>query len=386
MMAGMKDLARIRWEAVVRRDAHVDGVFVYAVRTTGIYCRPSCSSRRPRPENVEYFATPIEAKSAGYRACQRCRPDHSRETDPAVTAIVQVCRWFESSDDGRTIEKVARQFGWSDRHLRRLFRSVLGVSVGGYRRAVRQAALGTALRREVSVAHAVYQAGYGSAPAFYGDGAPRLGMSVRSYREGGSGQALHYTVFPTTVGHVLAAATERGVAVVYIGQHEGDLEAQLHREYPSAYVTRDDARLVSIARAIQDATQGQGAAGQVPLDLRGTAFQARVWDAIRQIPAGSTRSYHDVAKAIGAPASARAVAQACGRNPAAILVPCHRVIGQDGQLRGYRWGLTIKRALLAAEAHAAADRARAGSLQAKGGSDHEEEQHEQGGHPDRLSH
>ncbi len=385
MMAGMKDLATIRWEAVQRRDARMDGVFVYAVRTTGVYCRPRCSARRPRPDNVEYFTTPMEAESAGYRACQRCHPDQGREADPVVTAIVEVCRWFEASDDGRTIAEVARQFGWSDRHLRRLFQSVLGVSIGSYRRAVRQAVLRTALRGEASVARAIYEAGYGSAQAFYDDGAPRLAMPVRSYQAGGSGQALRYTAFPTAVGHVLAAATERGVAVVYIGEHEGDLVSRLHREYPAAKVCRDDARLQGIARTIQHATRGQGDPGQVPVDLRGTAFQARVWDALRRIPSGSTRSYGDVAKAIGAPSSARAVAQACARNPAAILVPCHRVIGQDGQLGGYRWGRAIKRALLAAEAHPTVDRTRHDSPQAIGsehaeGVEHEEETHEEETH------
>lgn len=352
MLSYMNELTDLYWRAVERRDPHLDGVFVYAVRTTGVFCRPGCPSRRPLRANVEFFASSAHAAQAGFRPCQRCHPDQGREADPAITTVVAVCRWLEAEDDGRNVDDLARQFGWSERHLRRLFQRVMTVSIGSYRRAVRHAAVRTTLRAEMDVTDAFYEAGYGSARAFYEDGARRLGMSVRSYRSGGRGQSLRYTVFPTAVGRVLAASTPHGIAAVYIGVQDEALVAQLQREFPAAHLERDDEGLAEAHHLIAAATRGEGDASHLPVDLAGTAFQARVWEALRQIPPGETRSYAEVAAAMGMPSAARAVAGACARNPAAIVVPCHRVIRRDGRLAGYRWGTNKKGILLEAEAKA----------------------------------
>ncbi|MFI5036697.1 MAG: bifunctional transcriptional activator/DNA repair enzyme AdaA [Acidimicrobiales bacterium] len=345
----MGQLDDARWRAVEGRDDRRAGVFVYGVNTTGVYCRPGCAARRPRRENVTFFPTPGAARAAGFRACRRCRPDASGEADPAVAAVVTACRRLES-DGVASVVALAGELGYSERHLRRLFAEVVGVSIGGYARAVRSDRARAALRRGSSVTDAVADAGYGSYRAFYEHGAPRLGMAPGRYREGGRGERIAYTSVATPLGVVVAASTAAGVCSVRLGPDEAVLTKLLADEFRNALLERDDEGLRELALVLAGAVRGERDAGRLPLDVAGTAFQIRVWEALRRIPAGETRSYSQVALEIGAPRAVRAVGSACGANPVAIAVPCHRVVRRDGSLGGYRWGVAAKARLLAAEA------------------------------------
>ncbi len=347
---GVDDLAEARWRAVEARDGRLAGVFVYAVRSTGVYCRPGCGARRPLRRNVEFFATPADAVGAGYRACRRCCPERDQIGDPAVASVVAVCRWLEHPEPDRDLAAFAAGLGWSERHLRRRFSEVVGVPVGSYLRAQQADRVRAALRAGMPVADAAYEAGYGSSRAFYDHGARRLGMTPARYRSGGAGERIGYTSTVTPIGVVVAASTARGVCAVRVGSSEAALVAEVAAEFPGALVERDDGGLADIALVLAGAVRGGEDATLLPVDLRGTAFQVRVWEALRAIPGGQTRSYSEVAAGIGSPAAVRAVAGACAANPAALVVPCHRVVRQDGSLGGYRWGIVTKQALLGAEA------------------------------------
>jgi AraC family transcriptional regulator of adaptative response/methylated-DNA-[protein]-cysteine methyltransferase len=346
----MDDVAEARWRAVQGRDGRLTGPFVYAVVTTGIFCRPGCGARRPLRANVEFFATPADAVGAGYRACRRCRPDCDPAGDPALASVIAVCRFLERPDADAHLGPVAADLGWSERHLRRRFSQVVGVSVGSYLRAQQAERVRSALRAGMGVTEAALEAGYGSSRAFYAHGASRLGMAPARYRSGAGGERIGYTSVGTPIGVVVAAATARGVCAVRVGADEAALVAELAAEFPDAALARDDARLAEVAAALAGAVRGDADATALPVDLQGTAFQVRVWEALRAIPTGQTRSYSQVAAGIGAPTAVRAVAGACAANPAALVVPCHRVLRQDGSLGGYRWGVGTKRALLSAEA------------------------------------
>lgn len=347
----MEDLVEARWRAVENRDARLAGLFVYAVRSTGVYCRPGCGARRPLRRNVEFFATPADAVGAGYRPCRRCAPEQGRAVvDPSMASVIAVCRWLEHPDPHGDLAALAAALGWSERHLRRRFSEVVGVPVGSYLRAQQAERARTALRAGVPVTAAVFDAGYGSARAFYEHGASRLGMSPARYRSGGPGERIAYTSMITPIGVVVAASTSRGVCALRVGPAEDLLVAGIAAEFPAAVIERDDDRLSEVAAVLAGAVHGHTDAAALPVDLRGTAFQVRVWEALRGIPSGRTRSYSEVASDIGAPKAVRAVAGACATNPAALVVPCHRVVRRDGSLGGYRWGTAAKQALLAAEA------------------------------------
>ena len=350
------DLDDARWLAVAQRSVAADGLFVYAVRSTGIYCRPTCPARRPLRRNVTFFPTAAEAAAAGFRACRRCRPEQGRDADPATAAVITACRRLETCGAPVSLADLSRGLGWSPRHFRRMFKALTGVTPSAYARAQKAERARVALQSGAAVTEAVIDAGYGSVRAFYEHGAPRLGSSASSYRAGSPGVRVQYSVIETALGSVLVAATEAGVCAVRIGACEEDLLAELTAEFPQASVSCDDDGLapvtdvVAVLAAGRPAGDGGSAAAGIGLDLRGSVFQVQVWEALRTIEAGSVRSYAEVAAQIGRPDAARAVGSACAANPVALLVPCHRVLRSDGTLGGYRWGIDAKARLLAAEA------------------------------------
>jgi AraC family transcriptional regulator of adaptative response/methylated-DNA-[protein]-cysteine methyltransferase len=318
------------------------------VSATGIYCRPSCPSRRPARDRVAFFDSPGEAQAAGYRACRRCAPDRG-ETE--TRRRVRKAREYLDRHAGEavTLERLARAVGASPFHLQRSFKQLVGVSPRAYSAEVRLQRLKDGLRQGDSVTRATYRAGYSSPSRAHGEAKARLGMTPSDYRRGGEGIRVRYTVLPTSTGTLLVAATDRGVCSVALGDSRAPLEAALRREYPAAALEPDDRELARWAEAVVRRIEGESEP-EVPLDPRGTAFQRRVWEALRRIPRGSTRTYGEIARAIGRPGAARAVASACAGNPIAVVVPCHRVVREDGRPGGYRWGLERKRRLLAREA------------------------------------
>jgi AraC family transcriptional regulator, regulatory protein of adaptative response / methylated-DNA-[protein]-cysteine methyltransferase len=345
----MEDLNEVRWNAVQSRDAAMAGCFIYAVTTTGVYCRPGCGARRPLRTNVEFFSTNDEARAAGYRACMRCRPDEARRVDPTTDAVIATCREIERTCGGFDVANFASQLGYSEGHLRRRFRVVVGVSLASYVRECQLERVRETLRDADSVTEAIFEAGYNSVSAFYERGAPRLGMTPARYRDGARDEVIRYTTVGTPLGVVLAASTERGICVIRVGRDETLLVKEVIAEFPRARINRDDDGLRDVAIVLASAVRGEADAGVLPLDLLGTAFQIRVWESLRAIPVGETRTYSDVAQQIGSPRAVRAVASACAANPAALAIPCHRVVRRDGSLGGYRWGLDVKEALLLAE-------------------------------------
>jgi AraC family transcriptional regulator of adaptative response/methylated-DNA-[protein]-cysteine methyltransferase len=345
----MNDLNDVRWSAVESRDATMTGCFVYAVTTTGIYCRPGCGSRRPLREHVHYFSTARDAQVAGYRSCKRCRPDQADAVDSMTNAVITTCREIERTHGECDVAVLAADVGYSEGHLRRSFRKLVGVSLVSYVREHQLERVRETLRDADSVTEAIFEAGYRSASAFYERGAPRLGMTAAQYREGARDEVIRYTTVETPVGIVLAASTERGICSIRVGQEVELLVEGLFDEFPRASINRDDDGLRDVAIVLASAVRGEGDAGVLPLDLEGTAFQIRVWESLRSIPVGETRTYSDVAQQIGSPRAVRAVASACAANAAALAIPCHRVVRRDGSLGGYRWGLDVKEALLLAE-------------------------------------
>lgn len=339
------------WEAVLARDRARDGAFVYAVRTTGVYCRPSCPSRRPRREHVAFFAAPADAERAGFRACARCGP--TAPAGRAAAAVAAAAAFLEAHLDERvTLAALARRVGLSPFHLQRAFRRALGLSPRAFQEARRLARFKAAVRGGASVGEATYAAGFGSARGLYQSARAGLGMTPAAYRRGGRGERVRFATAPTAAGALLVAVTDRGVCAVSLGDDDAALERALRRELPAAEVARDDGGLAAWLSAIARQVEG-GPPADVPLDLRGTAFQLRVWRALREIPPGETRSYGALAAAVGDPRAARAVARACASNRLAVVVPCHRVVPAAGGPGGYRWGTPRKRALLEAEAAAA---------------------------------
>jgi AraC family transcriptional regulator of adaptative response/methylated-DNA-[protein]-cysteine methyltransferase len=338
------------WHAIASRDARRDGQFVYGVRTTHIYCRPSCASRQPRRDHVEVFAAPTSAEQAGYRACKRCEPALAVAPDRGAALVQRACTFIDAHlDSTLSLAAIARAAHGSPAHVQRTFTRVLGISPRAYVAAKREHRLRGALRTGHSVGRAVFEAGYGSSRPVYGSATAPLGMTPVTYRTGGAGATIRYTVVASPLGQLLVAATDRGVCSVRLGDDAAELEAGLRSEFAAARFERAPGAPRAWVTAIRAALSGRGGSDAVPVDVRATAFQRRVWDALRRIPAGETRTYSEVAKSVGSPRAVRAVAHACAVNPVAIVVPCHRVIRTGGALAGYRWGIDRMRALLAAE-------------------------------------
>lgn len=339
-----------RWQAVLNRNGAADGAFVYAVQSTGIYCRPSCPSRRPRRDRVSFFALPEAAEHAGFRACKRCHPEQAAIRDPHVEIVRRVCRAIAATPEGPlTLAGLSADVNLSPFHLQRIFKRVMGITPKQYADAARTARLKDDLRSGEAVTSALYGAGYGSSSRLYERADAHLGMTPAVYRKGGAGMQITYTVVPCALGSLLVAATERGVCAVTLGDDAETLTAGLRREYPSARIHEDATHLSEAVEAILHHLAGEQPHLDLPLDIRATAFQWRVWEALREIPYGDTRSYREIAQAIGQPTASRAVAQACGHNPVALAIPCHRVVREDGSLGGYRWGVERKRTILARE-------------------------------------
>jgi AraC family transcriptional regulator of adaptative response/methylated-DNA-[protein]-cysteine methyltransferase len=339
-----------RWRAVLERDRRGDGRFVFAVRSTGIYCRPSCPARRPRRSQVAFFDRPDAAEQAGFRACRRCRPREAGAADPQAALVRRVCRLIdEGGEEGWRLPALAEAAGVSPRRLMRTFKQALGVSPRQYAEARRLAAFKRRLKKGDSVTTALYDVGFGSSSRLYEDVQGRLGMTPSTYRRGGRGLSLRYTIAASPLGRLLVAATDRGVAAVSLGDSDVRLQEALRTEYPAAEVSRDDAALETWVAAVLGQLAGTASREDLPLDVQATAFQHRVWQELRAIPRGQTRSYSEIARRLGRPRAARAVARACASNPVALVVPCHRVVEAGGGLGGYRWGVERKRALLAQE-------------------------------------
>ncbi|MFN8499113.1 MAG: bifunctional DNA-binding transcriptional regulator/O6-methylguanine-DNA methyltransferase Ada [Anaerolineae bacterium] len=344
------------WQAVQTRDSAFDGQFVYGVRSTGIYCRPTCPSRRPRRDNVAFFSAAAEAERQGFRACRRCNPRGDDAPNPHAALVQDICRYIDAHlDEALTLEALGGQFHLSPYHLQRTFKAVMGISPRQYAEARRLDAVKVGLREEETVSMALYEAGYGSTRGLYERSSSQLGMTPGAYRRGGQGMVIHTAIVDSPLGRLLIGATERGVCSVCLGDEDTKLTAALRAEYPAAHIEEDGLAMDEVVAAFLRYLAGQTPSLDLPVDVQATAFQWRVWQALRAIPAGETRSYSDVAEAIGQPTAARAVARACATNPVALVVPCHRVVREDGGMGGYRWGVERKRALLEQEAHALAD-------------------------------
>ena len=341
-----------RWAAVLDRDPRFDHEFVYAVRSTGIYCRPTCPSRRPRREQVTFFGAPQEAEHAGFRACHRCHPDRNGTSTQDVVA--RVCRYLEQNAERRiTLGELSRISGYSAFHLQRMFKKALGISPRQYAAGHRLQDLKSRLRQGYNVTAATYEAGYGSSSRIYETANGRLGMTPATYGRGGAGVEIRYATAACPLGRVLVAATGRGVCAVQFGDSDRQLQRELREEFPAAEIRPAGADLRAWVREVVNAAAGRQPHPGVPLDLQCTAFQRQVWEALLRIPYGSTRSYQQIAADIGHPKAARAVARACATNPVAVLIPCHRVVRGTGAMGGYRWGVERKQKLLARERRAA---------------------------------
>jgi AraC family transcriptional regulator, regulatory protein of adaptative response / methylated-DNA-[protein]-cysteine methyltransferase len=342
------------WRAVESRDRRADGAFVFAVRTTGVYCRPSCPARRPKRRNVRFFQGPNAAEAAGFRACRRCHPRDLPSRVVEAAWVRRVCRQIEDTLDRPVrLRELGAKAGVSPDHLARRFKRATGLSPRQYAEARRLAAFKERLRKGNGVNEAIYEAGYGSSSRAYEKAPARLGMTPAAYRRGGLGLRLDYTIVDSALGRLLVAATERGISAVCLGDSDAVLEEALRTEYPRAELTRDQRRLRGWVRTLVRQLEGEAPEAELPLDIRATAFQWRVWQQLRAIPRGQTRTYGEVARRIGSPRAVRAVARACATNPVAVAIPCHRVVPKTGGLGGYRWGAEKKKALLERERLAA---------------------------------
>lgn len=335
------------WQAVLQRDSSADADLVYAVITTGIFCRPSCPSRRPAQDNVLFFPDASSASQAGYRACKRCKPD-TRRADAIV--VEKISKYIERHIDRQiTLSELAKLAGMSAFTVQRIFQRVTGVSPAQYQRQLRAAAFRHELvKPEARVTDAIYDAGYSGPSRMYESIGGSLGMQPSQYRAQGRGLRIGYTTGSSPLGRILVAATERGLCAVIMGEDDADLEQKLRKQFPAAELSEDGQLAVKLGQVLDQMAE-HPAVLDLPLDLRATAFQMRVWEALRRIPRGETRTYAEVAREIGQPTAVRAVANACASNPVAVVIPCHRVVGSDGKLTGYRWGVERKKKLLEIE-------------------------------------
>lgn len=335
-----------KWRAVVERDAAADGTFVFAVRTTKIHCRPSCGARRPKRTNVVFFASSAAAAANGYRACKRCRPDGASPARERDRIVQQVCRRIESAEKPPTLRELASFAGSSPFHLQRVFRAAMGLSPRDYAAAVRARRTRSALRTERTVTAAAFAAGYESTSRFHAEARRELGMSAGRYRANGAGERIRFGTAACSLGVVLAAATERGICAIHLGDDASELESELRERFVRAEFVAADAAFSTTLAQVVALVDGRRPTLDLPLDVRGTVFQRRVWRVLLEVPLGTTIGYRELARRIGAPRAARAVAGACAQNAIAVAVPCHRVVRSDGSTSGYRWGEGRKRALL----------------------------------------
>lgn len=338
-----------RWRAVLARDTASDGKFVFAVSSTGVYCRPSCPSKRPRPENVTFFRHVLEAEGAGYRECLRCRP-RSLTGNPRQELIKRICRYIEQHlDEPVTLAGLGKQFRQSPFHLQRTFKSVLGITPKEYANSCRMKDFRQRLKAGHSVTRAMHEAGYSSTSRLYSRSTSELGMEPAKYRRGAISAPIRYTCADSPLGRILIAATDKGICSIQFAETDEELEQGLKQEFPFALRKRDDSGMASLAGRLMRHMSGSEFSPNLPLDIQATAFQRRVWSYLQSIGFGEKRSYAQVAKAIRRPLAVRAVAHACATNPVAIAIPCHRVVRSNGDLAGYRWGLERKKALLEME-------------------------------------
>ncbi len=342
-----------QWQAVVNKDARQDGQYLFAVRTTGIYCRPSCPSRTPKRMNVEFFADAAAARQAGYRACLRCAPDGLSKRQQQTAAILKACRLIESSTERMRLDELAHQVGLSAHHFHRTFKDVTGVTPLEYFKSRQIAQIGASIRNESSITDAIYDAGFGSSSRFYENSDAMLGMKPRAYKAGGQGEVIRVGIRSCALGLVLVAATELGVCTIEFGDDADELQARVAKRFPQSEFIQEDAQFEAWLGQILSHIRLPAGSLDLPLDIRGTAFQQQVWKALRDIAPGQTMSYGQVAEQIGKPKAVRAVATACASNVLALAIPCHRVVRGNGELSGYRWGPERKRSLLDIEAHAA---------------------------------
>jgi AraC family transcriptional regulator of adaptative response/methylated-DNA-[protein]-cysteine methyltransferase len=344
------------WEAVVARDTAQDGKFFFAVSSTGVYCRPSCPARRPRRENVAFFRRPEEAEKAGYRACLRCRPKTAGES-PQIAKVKQICRYIEQHmDEPVTLDQLGKVFGLSPFHLQRTFKKALGITPKAYADSCRMGLLKRNLQSGRNVTDALYEAGYSSSSRLYERTASHLGMTPDKYRRGAVAAMIRYTCVDSPLGKMLVAATEKGICAIQFGDSDDELAEGLKREFPFAIRKRDEDSMRTWTNTVLSQLSGHKLNRSLPLDIQATAFQRRVWAHLQSLPFGATQSYAQVAKAIGRPTAARAVARACASNRIAVAIPCHRVVRGNGEMGGYRWGVDRKKALLDMEQDAARGR------------------------------
>ena len=339
-----------RWHSVINRDASADGSFVYAVKTTGIYCRPSCPSRTAKPKNVTFFGTCNEAEAAGYRACQRCNPSgHSlAETNAAV--IAEACRLIEAAEQPPRLDDLAAAVGMSPFHFHRQFKAITGLTPKVYGAAHRSKRIRQELAdARTSVTQAIYGAGFNSSSRFYENSNEMLGMTPMAYKQGGRDADIHFAIGQCSLGAILVARSDRGICAITLGDDPDGLARDLQDRFPKANLIGGDAEFEQLVARVVGFVEAPRIGFDLPLDVRGTVFQQRVWQALREIPVGTTVSYADIARRIGEPGAFRAVARACGANKIAVAIPCHRVVKNDGAISGYRWGVERKRALLERE-------------------------------------
>ncbi|MBU2767847.1 MAG: bifunctional DNA-binding transcriptional regulator/O6-methylguanine-DNA methyltransferase Ada [Acidithiobacillus ferrivorans] len=341
-----------QWVSVVARDPKADGHFYYSVKTTGVYCRPSCGSRTPRPENVSFFLTAAEAERAGFRPCKRCKPDQRPLGDRHAELVASLCRQIGSAETPPSLEMLAQTAQMSTFHLHRIFKTVTGVTPKAYVAAHRAKKIRAELIRGGSVTEAIYEAGYNSNGRFYEESNRLLGMTPKSFQAGGADAVIRFAVGECSLGAILVATSERGVCAILMGDDPDVLVRDLQDRFPKADLIGGDTEFEKLVAKVVGFVEVPKLGLELPLDVRGTAFQQRVWQALREIPAGSTASYAEIAQRIGAPKAVRAVAGACAVNALAVAIPCHRVVRNDGNLSGYRWGVERKQALLEREAKA----------------------------------
>jgi AraC family transcriptional regulator of adaptative response/methylated-DNA-[protein]-cysteine methyltransferase len=338
----------VRWKAIIEKDNSFDGVFVFAVLSTKIYCKPSCPSRRPKRENIQFFNSFAEAEDKGFRACLRCKP--KEKTDAQTDLIKRACRLIEETlEETFTLERLSGILNVSKFHLQKIFKKEVGVSPRKYAEIHRVKKFKQLLKEGESVTDAIYEVGFGSSSRLYEKSNAQLGMTPKVYSKGGEGMKINYTITECDLGFLLVAATEKGLCSVAFGDNEKELEENLTKEFPRASVIKDDEYLNKFVNVLFLYLKGEQTKIVLPLDVHATSFQTRVWEALRQIPYGETRSYTDIARTLNQPTASRAVARACATNPVAVVTPCHRVVRENGDLSGYRWGIERKRKLLESE-------------------------------------
>jgi AraC family transcriptional regulator of adaptative response/methylated-DNA-[protein]-cysteine methyltransferase len=336
-----------RWQAIVSRDRNFDGHFYYAVKTTGVYCRPSCAARAAKPNNVSFYASCADAEQAGFRPCKRCKPNEPGFVERHAAKVAEICRNIETAPQIPSLNEMAGRAGVSPSHFHRLFKSVTGVTPRAYAVAHRAKRVRDALAEPgATVTSALYDAGFNSSGRFYETADAILGMTPATYRDGGKNIEITFAIGECSLGTILVARSEKGVCAILMGDDPDALARNLQDRFPRAKLTGRDAGFESLVAKVVGFVDAPALGLDLPFDIRGTAFQQRVWQALREIPAGSTASYTEIARRIGAPKSVRAVASACAANAIAVAIPCHRVVRNDGSLSGYRWGVARKRALL----------------------------------------